>query len=107
MKKFLHPNSLSEIIKHSNKEPILIFKHSLTCPISANAYNGIEEGNKKDLIPYPIYLVIVQKERNLSNEIAQTFGITHESPQIILIKNGKALYNTSHRNIQVKNIPKT
>ena len=106
MKKFLHPNSLSEIIEHSNKEPILIFKHSLTCPISASAYNRIEQGNKKNLILYPIYLVIVQKERELSNEIAETFNVIHQSPQIILIKNGKALYDTSHEDIQIQNIPK-
>ena len=105
MKNFLYPTTLSEIIEHSVKEPVLVFKHSLTCLISAGAYIRMNHGIEKKLIRYPVYIVIVQEERQLSNEIEQVFGIIHESPQIILIKNKQAIYDASHSDIQVNNIP--
>ncbi len=106
MKKFLHPKLIREIIDYSKKEPVLIFKHSLTCPISIGAYGRIVEGLEKNTISYPIYIVIVQKNRDLSSEIAREFNVVHQSPQIILVKDGKAVYDDSYNNIQVENIPK-
>jgi len=106
MNHFLHTASINEITEHSNKEPVLIFKHSLTCPISADAYKRIVEGLEKGLIPYPTYIVIVQNERDLSNTIAEKLGVIHQSPQLILIKDEKAIYDESHHNIQVSNTPK-
>lgn len=105
MKNFLHPTTLSEIVDHSTKEPVLIFKHSLTCPVSAGAYGRMVEGIEKNSIKYPVYIIVVQKERELSDEVERVFGITHESPQIILIKNQQAVYDSSHGNIQIDNIP--
>ncbi|HEV7423717.1 MAG TPA: bacillithiol system redox-active protein YtxJ, partial [Candidatus Paceibacterota bacterium] len=106
MEYFINPKALSKIIDHSKKELVLIFKHSLTCPVSIRAYERIFEGLKNGNVKYPVYLVIVQNNRDLSNNIAQTIDITHESPQIILVKDGKAIYSASHDNIQVENIPK-
>ena len=105
MKNFLKPTTLLEIIEHSVKEPVLVFKHSLTCPISAGAYIRMNHGIEKKLIKYPVYIVVVQEKRELSNEIEQILNITHESPQIILIKNKQAIYDASHSDIQVNNIP--
>jgi bacillithiol system protein YtxJ len=64
------------------------------------------QGLDKGLIPYPIYIIIVQKDRELSNKIAEILGVVHESPQLILVKDGKAMYDVSHVNIQVEDIPK-
>jgi len=106
MEYFIHPTSINQIVNQSKKEPVLILKHSLTCPISAGAYMKMTQGLEKGLIPYLTYIVIVQEDRELSKEIAETFNIKHESPQLILIKDGEVLYDTSHGNIQVENIPK-
>lgn len=106
MEHFKHTTSINEIIELSRKEPLLIFKHSLTCPVSAGAYKRMIEGLEKGLILYPTYIVIVQKDRELSNEIAKKLEVIHESPQLILVRDEKAVYDTSHSNIQVENIPK-
>lgn len=106
MEHFIHATSLDNVLEHSKREPVLIFKHSLTCPISAGAYKRIVEGLEKGLIPYPTYIVIVQNERDLSNTIAEKLGVIHQSPQLILIRNEKATYDKSHHNIQVDSVPK-
>lgn len=106
MKHFIQPISLNQIIDESKKQPVLIFKHSLTCPISAGAFNRIAQGLEKGLILYPVYIVIVQKNKELSNQIAEILNVIHESPQLILVKDAKVVYNVSHYNIQVEDIPK-
>ncbi|MDP3988904.1 MAG: bacillithiol system redox-active protein YtxJ [bacterium] len=107
MENFIQPTSLDEIVDGSKESPVLIFKHSLTCPISAGAYNRTKEGLEKGLIPYPVYLVIVQKDKELSSQIAKDLDVVHESPQLILVKDGKAVYHASHGAIQVQEIPNT
>jgi bacillithiol system protein YtxJ len=89
---------LNEIIDLSTEKPVLIFKHSTRCSISRMVLKQFE--NEFDLqdkvIPY--YLDLLEF-RNVSNEIANRFGVTHQSPQIILVKDGKAVYNDSHEGI--------
>jgi bacillithiol system protein YtxJ len=81
----------------------LIFKHSYTCSISTASFerfkrylskvtNGIDD-------KFSFYLVDVKKERPISLKIAETFGIQHESPQVLLIHNGKVIYHQSHNGI--------
>ena len=91
--------TLIEKIKESSfTKPQIIFKHSTRCPISSMALNRFESSYKPveadlnflDLISY----------RSVSNEIADVFGIQHESPQVLLIHQGKSIYNTSHNGIQ-------
>jgi bacillithiol system protein YtxJ len=92
---------LTEIIDLSNEKAVLIFKHSTRCSVSRYALKQFE--NEFDLeekiTPYFLDLL---NHRDISNEIAQRFGITHQSPQLILIKSGKAIYNTSHSDIDAK-----
>ncbi len=84
---------LEELIEKSNEKPVILFKHSVTCPISSGVYREVAE------VESDINLVIVQKARDISNEIAQKTGIRHESPQAIVLKNGKAVYSASHYDI--------
>lgn len=75
------------------EEKVLIFKHSTQCGISSSAF---QEVNKLD---FPVYLVRVIEERDVSNYIEEKLGVKHESPQVLLIKNGKCVWHASHRAI--------
>ena len=81
---------LEKLIDRSKEQPVVIFKHSLTCPISASAFEKMKGYDGE------VDLVEVQRARALSNEIAQRFGVRHESPQIIVVRNGQVLWDASH-----------
>ena len=91
---------LNEIIDLSTEKPVIIFKHSTRCSISRMVLKQFEnEFDLKDkVIPYFLDLL---EFRNVSNEIASRFGVMHQSPQIILVKDGKAVYNASHESIDI------
>jgi bacillithiol system protein YtxJ len=90
--------SINQIPKSSNNY-ILIFKHSPRCIISKMTLFRFENAYDQDVnISYFMY-VDVNKMRDLSDEIAFKYSVCHESPQLILLKNEKVLYHTSHSNI--------
>jgi bacillithiol system protein YtxJ len=80
----------------------LLFKHSTTCPISANAYEEFQAFLKETDTPAAIVHVI--EDRPVSNKIAEEFGIKHESPQIFLLEDGEVRWNTSHWKITRESI---
>ncbi len=89
---------LNEIINESTEKPVIIFKHSTRCGISRMTLKQFEnEYDLNDLVT-PYFLDLLQN-RDISNEIANRFGIEHQSPQLILIKNGEPIYNASHGDI--------
>ncbi len=88
----------------SFQEPILIFKHSTRCSISSLALNRIEYSKEGERFINNCYYLDLLKHRDLSNLIADDFQVIHASPQILVIKNGKCIYNTSHNNISWSNI---
>lgn len=94
---------LNEIIAASNEKPVAIFKHSTRCSVSRMALKQFEnEFNSSDKVtPYFLDLIAY---RDISNEIASRFGVTHQSPQLILIKEGKAVYNVSHSDINAEEL---
>ena len=96
---------LDNIINESKNKPVLIFKHSTRCSISSMALNRLERDwskpNENEVIPHLLDLIA---NRNLSNMISEKFNIPHESPQILIIKNGKCSYTNSHMGINLKDI---
>ena len=84
------------LIKERSKEkPQVIFKHSTRCSVSRMALKQFE--NEFDLADtVDAYFLDLLEYRNISNEIANRFQVQHQSPQLILIKEGKAFYNASH-----------
>lgn len=96
---------LNEIMSLSNENPVAIFKHSTRCSVSRMALKQFEnEFDSSDKVtPYFLDLIAY---RDVSNEIANRFGVQHQSPQLILIKEGKAIYNASHSDIDA-NVLKT
>ncbi|WP_413998447.1 bacillithiol system redox-active protein YtxJ [Flavobacterium sp. W1B] len=89
---------LNEIIALSNEKPVAIFKHSTRCSVSRMALKQFEnEFDLQDKVT--VYFLDLIAYRDVSNEIASRFGVQHQSPQLILIKDGKAFYNASHSDI--------
>jgi bacillithiol system protein YtxJ len=93
-------NQLEEIKKESQEKPVLIFKHSTSCSISATALNRLERSWKTEEVPHlKAYYLDLLSYRGLSREVANTFGVVHESPQVLLIEKGKCIYYASHLGI--------
>ncbi|MEO7979119.1 bacillithiol system redox-active protein YtxJ [Flavobacterium sp.] len=89
---------LQEIEAISNEKPVVIFKHSTRCSISRMALKQFErEFDLNDSVD--AYFLDLIAHRDVSNEIARKFNVYHESPQLILIRNGKAVYDVSHSDI--------
>ena len=94
-------DQLGMIIQNSWERPVLIFKHSTRCIISKSALRSFESGFDLEDKMTLYYLDLLQY-RNISNEIAEVFGIVHQSPQVLLIKNGIVIYNESHEGIDAR-----
>lgn len=95
---------LKDVEAESFEKPIVIFKHSTRCSISRMAWNQFQ---KEFTIPddkMSLYYLDLLVYREISNEIAQRFGVFHQSPQIIVIKDGKAIFDTSHESIDARKL---
>ncbi len=91
---------LQEVLERSHQRPQMIFKHSLTCPISTAADKALKsylEEEPSEAIDY--WWIAVQRSRPISQEVERVLGIQHESPQALLVSGGKAVWNESHFNI--------
>jgi bacillithiol system protein YtxJ len=77
----------------------LLFKHSATCDISAVAWEELLDFLRENTQPLHAYFCVVQTARPVSNEIESHFDIRHESPQAIVLRDGKPVWNASHRRI--------
>jgi bacillithiol system protein YtxJ len=103
--KIENKGQLEEIKEKSTERAVLIFKHSTRCSISGMALDRLRRNWKVEdfekVTPYYLDLI---SNRDLSNQIAQEFNVYHQSPQIILIKAGKAIYDSSHMGINYPDI---
>ncbi|WP_251636623.1 bacillithiol system redox-active protein YtxJ [Sporosarcina sp. NCCP-2716] len=89
-----------DALQESDGHPLFVMKHSSTCPISAAGY--------QEFLFYetelPKYVAVVQTARDVSQKIAEDTGVRHESPQVLLLKDGKAVWHASHYDIQRDNL---
>lgn len=93
---------LDAIVTASAEKPVVIFKHSTRCSISRMALKNFErEYNLEESEVAPYFLDLLE-HRDISNEIAQKFQVIHQSPQLLLIKNGKSVYDVSHSEIDAE-----
>ncbi|WP_396157507.1 bacillithiol system redox-active protein YtxJ [Flavobacterium sp.] len=94
---------LNEIGEVSTEKAVLIFKHSTRCSVSRMVLKQFEnEFDLQDKI-VPYFLNLLQ-HREISNTIASDYEVQHQSPQVIIIKDGKAVYNASHERIDTKQL---
>lgn len=95
---------LDKIKDASFTKPQIIFKHSTRCSISMMAKSRLEKGLQDISALSDVYYLDLLSFRNISNEVATRFNIEHESPQIIILKNGTPIYDASHNMIIVEDI---
>ena len=91
--KLADKDALSKLLMDSNLHPVIVFKHSNSCGISARAYREMEQLDGVNILD-------VQQSRELSRELATITGVEHESPQVIVLKDGKAVWNASHYDVK-------
>ena len=85
--------TLDDLIARSHDEPVILFKHSTTCPISSAAYREMSK------VADEVAMLVVQKSRDVSNEIAKRTGVRHETPQTLVLRNGEVVWSASHFDI--------
>ena len=85
-----------KLLEQSKEQPLLLMKFSLTCVSSISALKEFKALETE----LPKYLVIVQKERAVSNAIERDLGVRHESPQLLILKDGKGIWQATHYKIK-------
>lgn len=98
------PEDLDELLSPGRARPVLIFKHSTTCPVSARAHRELQEYLKQGTNGVDVALVRVREERPLSQALAERLQVKHESPQAILVQGGRAVWHASHGNITAERL---
>lgn len=96
---------LAVVLALSYDHPVAILKLSNTCPLSRltfDKFKKFEDG--KGEVAERIFVLIVQKSREISDAIAMRFGVIHESPQILVIVNEDVIYYESHEDINIEKV---
>ena len=97
-------SQLEEIKKKSFEKTQVIFKHSTRCSISSVSMNKFVKNYNIPKEDADLYYLDLLNYRSVSDEVGYKFQIMHQSPQVIAIKNGEAVYNASHYAIQTEKI---
>ena len=97
---------LNTIIEESKKQPVAIFKHSTSCGISHSIKHRLEGDWDFEANELKFYYLDLLAFRPISNEVANRFGVIHQSPQVIVFKDGAPTFSTSHHGISVSSIRK-
>ena len=95
-------NNLEDLMKLSYDHKLLLFKHSTRCSISSMAKNRIEVVNQSKI--KNCFLLDLISYREISDKIESIFQVKHESPQVLIIKDGKCIQHLSHMEINWSNI---
>jgi bacillithiol system protein YtxJ len=94
----------NQALQESFKRPVLLFKHSLTCPISSRAFYELQAYLNKPDGNVSYRLITVQNAHQVSSEIASMLHLDHQSPQAILVRNGREVWNASHSSITASSL---
>jgi bacillithiol system protein YtxJ len=93
---------LKQILTKSQQRPQVIFKHSTRCSISSVALQQLQKADPPSDIDF--YFLDLIAHRDISNKVSQVFGVNHESPQVLVIKNGECVFDESHLGIHMDDI---
>jgi bacillithiol system protein YtxJ len=93
---------LKQIVSKSQNRPQVIFKHSTRCSISSVALQRLQKMSQPSDIDF--YFLDLLSYRTVSNKIVQAFSVPHESPQVLVIRDGKCVYEESHMGISMNDI---
>jgi bacillithiol system protein YtxJ len=103
---WIHPVDIDEVTELLDQEtkPIIFFKHSTRCSISAMALDRLEREWDVDSIHLKVVYIDVLNQRHISDFLARIVGVEHQSPQLLLVNQGKCVYHASHNQISLKPI---
>lgn len=106
MEEIIDENGLTVAMETSRTRPVFLFKHSTTCPVSSAAYREVAAYVEGGGDHPSVYLVKVIESRPVSNAISSLTGVVHQSPQLILVDDEKAVWDASHYQISAEKIVK-
>lgn len=92
--------ALENLLTDSRERPVIVFKHSNSCPLSSRAYREMEK------LDGQVNLLEVQSAREVSRELSNLIGVPHETPQVIVLRDGKAVWNVSHFDVKAEAVIK-
>lgn len=92
--------ALDNLMTDSKQRPIIVFKHSNACSISSRAYREMQK------LEGDVNILEVQTAREISRELADLTGVRHETPQVIVLRDGKAVWNASHFDVTANDVAK-
>lgn len=95
---------LDAAVEKSLQKKVVIFKHSTRCFISKTVLKSFEKQMENSDKDYSFYFLDLIAHRNISNDIESQLDVVHQSPQLIVLENGKAIYNASHQSIDLDKI---
>ena len=107
MRSLSNLHDLDQAIASSYDRLVLVFKHSLTCPVSGRAFREVTGLLSAPAVPADVYLVCVQCDRRVSNAISDRLAVQHESPQAILLSRGQVVWSDSHFGITAEALRQT
>ena len=99
-------DQLDRLIVDSEAQPLLLFKHSYTCGISAEALDELITHLNDDSIDVRYAMVTVQTHRDVSNAVSTRLGVRHETPQALLVRNGRVVWSASHFRVNADELNK-
>lgn len=100
------PDQIDALLDESDHRPVLLFKHSVSCGTSAYAFDELRELRDRNPKDVRYAVVVVQSDRATSNAIATRFGIRHETPQALLLRDRRVVWNASHHRLTADNLAK-
>lgn len=89
-------DALEAAIEESRERPVLLFKHSRTCGVSHGALDELQLHLDQAASPASYKMITVQSHRQVSDEAATRLGVRHETPQAIVLRDGKPVWKASH-----------
>jgi bacillithiol system protein YtxJ len=95
-------DELERALASSDERPLLLFKHSFTCGISAEALDELVAHLTTHQSNASYAMVTVQTHREVSNAVARKLGVRHETPQALLIRGGRVVWSASHFRVTAK-----
>src|SRR5690606_1441056 len=96
--------TLDTLTQESYKKPVAILKHSISCGISRMVLRNFEQEYDLKEEDYNLYFLDLLRYREISNKIASRFNVPHQSPQFIILKEGKVVYDASHSEVKAESL---
>lgn len=96
-------SQLDQLVENSKTTPLVIFKHSTRCSISRMILNSFERYFPSDKDVQLAFLDLIAF-RDVSNHIAESLRVMHQSPQVIVLVNGMVVHHASHENIDAETV---